>query len=235
MDQLGAAETREPADAAVIGLGGERLEPRGSGCLWWPARRVLTVADLHLGKATRAARRGRGLLPPYETSDTLDRLAAEIAALAPETVICLGDSLDDARAGDELAPGARETLAGLVGGRRWIWVAGNHDPAPTGLGGETAREVAIGAIAFRHIARQGGETPEISGHYHPKAVFRHRGATVTRRCFLSGRGRVILPAFGTYTGGLRVAEPVFDALVGREARAILTGRRTACLPRAVLA
>ena len=84
-------------------LAGARLEAPASGALWWPAGRLLCVADLHLGRSERLARRGGALLPPYETAATLDRLAAEIAALAPARVVCLGDSFDDCAAGAALA------------------------------------------------------------------------------------------------------------------------------------
>ena len=62
---------------------GQALEARPSGALYWPERRWLIVADLHLGKSERLARRGGPLLPPYETAATLERLAAEVAALGP--------------------------------------------------------------------------------------------------------------------------------------------------------
>lgn len=56
---------------------------------------LLAASDLHLGKSNRAARRTGTLLPPYESDDTPSRFDADIAALNPATVICLGDSLDD--------------------------------------------------------------------------------------------------------------------------------------------
>ena len=113
-----------------VTLAGARLAARASGALWWPDERLLCVADLHLGKSERLARRGGALLPPYETAETLDRLAAEIAALAPARVVCLGDSFDDSAAGAALAPDQAARLYALAAGREWIWIAGNHDPAP---------------------------------------------------------------------------------------------------------
>ena len=119
-------------DEQDITLAGARLTARASGALWWPAERLLCVADLHLGKSERLARRGGTLLPPYETAETLDRLAAEIAALAPARVVCLGDSFDDCAAGAALAPADAARLTALMAGRDWIWIAGNHDPGAAG-------------------------------------------------------------------------------------------------------
>ena len=127
------------------------------------------VSDLHFGKAGRLARLGAGLLPPYEAMETLSRLAAEIDALDPAGVICLGDSFDDMAAARESAGEIGPEIARLAAGRRWIWIAGNHDPAPLGLPGSHLAEARIQGLTFRHIARREAEPGEISGHYHPKA------------------------------------------------------------------
>ena len=204
---------------------GTRLTALGSGALWWPQARLLCVSDLHLGKAERHLRRGGSALPPYETRDTLMRLQAVLEDACPETVICLGDSFDDNAAALALPEAERQQLAGLMEGRRWIWIEGNHDPAPTGFGGEHTAEMALGPLTFRHIAIPGAEG-EISGHYHPKA--RLRGTV--RPAFLLDEARLILPAFGTYTGSLYSSAPVLAGLMGPRALAVLTGTRALAMP-----
>jgi DNA ligase-associated metallophosphoesterase len=221
-----AARCASPAGLALA---------RPSGALWLPAAGLLVVSDLHLGKAERLARRGGALLPPYETAETLARLAAEVDALGPATVLCLGDSFDDLRAAEALDEAARETLARLAAGRRWVWAAGNHDPAPLDLPGAHAAEWREGPFTFRHIAAEGAAPGEVSGHYHPKAVLAARGRRVRRRCFLADSRRIILPAFGAYTGGLDATDAAFDALLGPEARALLLGRKVIAAPRSALA
>ncbi|MFY0311681.1 ligase-associated DNA damage response endonuclease PdeM [Leisingera sp. D0M16] len=206
-------------------LAGARLTALGSGALWWQDQRTLCVSDLHLGKAERHARRGGSALPPYETRDTLDRLEAALDATCAETLICLGDSFDDDAACRAL-PGAEQTrIARLMQNRRWIWIEGNHDPAPPVLGGEHRAELTLGPLTFRHIADP-QESAEISGHYHPKA--RIRGTS--RPCFLLDRDRLILPAFGTYTGGLRSSDSAFARLMAQDALAILTGPKPLPVP-----
>lgn len=204
-------------------LAGARLTALPTGALWWAARRLLCVSDLHLGKSERTARRGGAMLPPYEGRDTLLRLEADIGATDPGTVVCLGDSFDDlaaARALDEETVGR---LATLMAGRRWIWIEGNHDPGPVGLGGTHLHRLKAGPLKFRHIATS-EEIGEISGHYHPKARIRTRARSVTRPCFLLDGARLILPAYGTYTGGLFSHDPVLTGLMGPGAAAILLGR-----------
>lgn len=212
-----------------LDLTGARLVALASGALWWAAEGVLAVSDLHLGKSERIARRGGALLPPYDSRETLARLAHDIAALTPDEVICLGDSFDDDRAATALAADLRDTLLTLQAGRRWIWIAGNHDPGPLALGGTHLAELRRGPLTFRHIA-DAGAAGEISGHYHPKAVISLRGKHISRPCFLADAARIVMPAYGAYTGGLRWTDPALQTLMGDGARAVLTGPRAACLP-----
>jgi uncharacterized protein len=204
---------------------GEGLVALPSGALHWPSAGVLVVGDLHLGKSGRMARRGGPLLPPYETEATLARLDDVIEAVAPALVICLGDSFDDAVAGEDLAEPHRLWLTRLMAGRDWVWIAGNHDPAPLALGGRHLAQWRQGEIVFRHIA-EAGEVGEVSAHYHPKARVGGR----SRACFLVDADRVILPAFGTYTGGLPCDHPDLQALMGPGAIAVLTGAPAVAVP-----
>ena len=211
-------------------LAGAVLSPLPSGALWWEAAALLCVSDLHLGRSLREARRGGALLPPYETRDTLARLDADLARTRPATVVCLGDSFDDDRAAGEAGEEVALWLARMQAGRRWIWIEGNHDPGGAAPGGTHRAEWREGPLVFRHIAEAGtraavsGEVwGEVSGHYHPKATVAGRAGRVTRPCFLHDGRRAILPAYGTYTGGLRWTDPAFRALLGPAARAILTG------------
>ncbi|MGB3148699.1 MAG: ligase-associated DNA damage response endonuclease PdeM [Paracoccaceae bacterium] len=199
-------------------LCGARLRAMASGALWWPKERTLIVSDLHLGRSERMARKGGPLLPPYEVQDTLMRLDEVLGRVAAARVICLGDTFDD-----RLAAGLAEPmllwLARMMAGRQWIWIEGNHDPGPLALGGEHLAELALGPLVFRHIAKPGAQG-EVSGHYHPKI----RLAGQRRPCFLTDRSRVILPAFGTYTGGMDASHADLRPLFGARALAIVTGK-----------
>lgn len=202
---------------------GQRLEARASGALFWPARRWLIVADLHLGKSERIARRGGPLLPPYEIAATLDRLEAEIALLEPAAIVSLGDAFDDDSARDALSDGICMRLRAMAEGRRWLWISGNHDPGPAcaRLPGATLPELRCGLV-LRHQAAAG---PDVSGHFHPCI----RLAGERRRCFLIGRDHLILPAFGAYTGGLPASDPALAGLVPA-GLAIACGARALAVP-----
>ena len=196
-----------PAPEANIDVAGVTLTADLSGALFWKEQSLLVVSDLHLEKGSSFAARGV-LLPPYDTAATLSRLAAAISRHDPKMVIALGDSFHDCNAHERLSASDREAIAALQGGRDWIWISGNHDPAlPSDLGGAVASEVAIGAIAFRHEPT--GASGEIAGHLHPKARVATRGRSMERRCFACDGARAVMPAFGAYTGGLSIRDEAF--------------------------
>jgi len=216
-------------DGHAFTLAGAALRALPSGALWWEAEDLLCVSDLHLGKALRRVRRGEAPLPPYETRDTLSRLEADLDRTGAGTVVCLGDSFDDSEAARALPEAERLWIATLQAGRDWVWIEGNHDPGPVDLGGAHRAELARGPLVFRHIAEP-GQTGEVSGHYHPKMRLSLRGQTISRPAFLLDEDRLILPAYGTYTGGLSCDAPVLDGLMRPEARAVLTGASAHVLP-----
>lgn len=205
-------------------VNGVRLEADSTGALFWPERRVLAVADLHFEKGSAFAARGT-LLPPYDTAATLAALAAAITRLDPVLVICLGDSFHDREARARIAGADADAIRGLARGREWLWVVGNHDPAPPDdLGGTVVETVKLGPLTFRHAPRADAGPGEISGHLHPKAAVRIKGRRFVRRCFAASDGRVVLPAFGAYTGGLDVLDGAFAPLFAGGFEAHMLGR-----------
>jgi uncharacterized protein len=92
-------------------------------------------------------------------------------------------------------------------------VAGNHDPhPPSGIGGQWHEEVAAGPLHFRHEPAARLRPGEVAGHLHPAAKLRRKGRVLRRRCFVSDAGRIVMPAFGAFTGGLDVLDAAFGAL-----------------------
>ena len=208
---------------------GVRARALASGALQLPDLDAVAVADLHLGKSQRIARGGGSLLPPYESSDSLARLQEDLSATKPSTVICLGDSFDDDLAALDvsLLHGAR--ISEMQRNCRWIWVCGNHDANPDVASGEVVPELGFGGLMFRHVAAADA-VGEVSGHYHPKLSFSARGRRVSRACFLIDRDRILLPAYGTYTGGLDCREPPLSTLMQADAVAVITGSSARMVP-----
>ena len=204
---------------------GEVLEALPAGALHWPARRLLAVADLHLEKGSSYAVNALKLLPRHDTRHTLAMLSGLIDALRPETVVCLGDSFHDRGAVERLPADERAEIERLTARARFVWIAGNHDPAPPPQGwGHVAVEIADAPLVFRHEAIFGPARGEVSGHYHPVAALSVRGRGIRRRCFLTDGSRVILPAFGTYAGGLNALDPAIAQLFPADYDALVVGR-----------
>lgn len=223
----GSTSRHSPMMPLEFPCAGERLEAWPSGALYWPSRRLLAVADLHLEKGSSYAVNALKLLPRHDTRETLSTLAGLVAALRPETVVCLGDSFHDKDAAERLLPTERTEIARLTREAQFIWIAGNHDPVPPSAGwGHVAEEIADAPLVFRHEAQFGPARGEISGHFHPVAALTVRGRGIRRRCFLTDGERVILPSFGAYTGGLNALDPVIAQLFPDDYDALVVGRET---------
>ncbi len=196
-----------------IALNGLEMIPDLSGALHVPELRTLIVSDLHLEKASSMAMRGV-MLPPYDTRASLALLDAVLAQTQPERLILLGDSFHDNSAGERIDRDDRARLRRMTETHETIWITGNHDSSPpSDLGGNIAETVALGGITLRHEpkALSDGEF-EISGHLHPGAAVSQRGKRIRRKCFVGDTRRLIMPAFGSFTGALSVSAEPFRML-----------------------
>jgi DNA ligase-associated metallophosphoesterase len=212
--EVSASSSGLADDAPAIMIAGVPLLADCAGALYWPEEGLLVVADLHLEKGSSYARHGR-FLPPYDTAATLARLAAVIDRYRPRAVIALGDSFHDGDGPARLADGDRQMLRSLQQGRDWIWIAGNHDPDPAArIGGSFTATLAIGELMFRHEPAGNAGEAEIAGHLHPVARVGTRARTISRRCFACDAMRLIMPAFGAFTGGLNVRDRAFADVFG---------------------
>lgn len=181
----------------------------------------MLVADLHLEKASWFARFGQ-MLPPYDSQATLADLTLIAAATGAREIWCLGDSFHDAHGCERLPVLAREMLVALTSAVRWTWITGNHDPAIADhCGGEIVSEAQVDGLVLRHEALPSERRPELSGHFHPKLRLSLRGRRISRRCFVATPTKLILPAFGSLTGGLDAHHPEIVRAVGPGAQALI--------------
>ena len=200
---------------------GETFFATSDGALFWPDREALLVADLHLEKASWFARLGQ-FLPPYDSHATLSSIAGAVERTGATRLYCLGDSFHDRFGCDRLPASASALLTELTGKLDWTWIVGNHDPGfADHCGGRLADEVEIGGIVLRHETVRDDARPEISGHFHPKLRVNLRGRQVSRRCFVLSATKLIMPAFGSLTGGLDAHHPEIIRSVGANAAALV--------------
>ena len=185
------------------------LEGSGSrpGALYWPREDALLVADLHLEKASFYARTGQ-MLPPYDSRETLERLAHAVRQTGARRVFALGDNFHDSAGPERLEPHAAGMLDALTRALDWVWITGNHDPElGTAAGGTCLAELTVAGIALRHEAHPNVTEPELSGHFHPRLEVTARGRRIRRACTVASETRLILPAFGALTGGMAADDP----------------------------
>jgi DNA ligase-associated metallophosphoesterase len=234
-----AVHTRHSGGMVPFSFAGHDLCALRQNAVFWPARAALLVADLHFEKASWFARSGQ-MLPPYDSIATL----TDLTALADETgareIWCLGDSFHDTAGCDRLPDAAQVLLRALTTTRRWVWITGNHDPyiarphnegphnersdigrGVDRCGGEVMNEALVDGLVLRHEADPAETRPELSGHFHPKLRLRVRGKLVSRQCFIATSTKIILPAFGSLTGGLDATHPEIVRATGGSAHALI--------------
>jgi DNA ligase-associated metallophosphoesterase len=205
-------------------LGKTRVTALPEGALWIADAKALIVSDVHLEKGSAFALRGQ-MLPPYDTHATLVRLNILAERLSPDIVVSLGDSFHDGGGPARLALQDRELLDKLISRCDWIWVEGNHDgKSPETLGGAVRDVLHLGELVLRHEPTEGTAPGEIAGHLHPCARIGGRGRSVRRRCFGFDGARLVLPAFGAFTGGLNLRDEAFDPIFPDGALALMLGK-----------
>jgi hypothetical protein len=211
------------AEPARFHFGGQDFTIVDRTALFWPAQSALLVADLHLEKGSWLAERGQ-MLPPYDSLATIDRLIAQVGQTEARTVWALGDNFHDSAGPDRMAPAIRTRLDALLARVDLRWITGNHDEAlADGLGGTILPEEAREGLILRHRAEPSEMGFELSGHWHPKLGVSARGRKVTRPCFVRSATRLILPAFGAYTGGMAADDPAILSLTGPGSEALIAG------------
>jgi DNA ligase-associated metallophosphoesterase len=202
--------------ALTVGVAGEELLLLPEKAVYWPAEQTLIIADIHFGKA--ASFRALGVpVPRGTTSENLAGLDALVAAHGARKVVFLGDFLH-ARA----AHASSTQLAMLAWRQRHpdlalMLVRGNHDlhagdPAAA-LGIELVDEPhQVGPFAFCHHPDIDTPAYVLAGHVHPVYVLATRFDALRLPCFVVGRERMILPSFGSFTGGYAVKAEAGDSI-----------------------
>lgn len=190
----------------ILTFAATEFHAAGDAALYWPSQNMLLVADLHLEKASNYAQHGQ-MLPPYDSLATLEELQRLIALTRAAAVLCLGDNFHDNGGEARLTGQAAQILRTLTTQTNWIWITGNHDPAlEAKWGGTTRRELQIDGIMLRHEAQPDEVKPEISGHFHPKLRVSIKRRNISRRCWIVSERKIIMPAFGAFTGGMDAAQ-----------------------------
>lgn len=216
------ADQQKKQACLALSFCGELCELHSDGSLYLPSYRTLVVSDLHFEKGN--AQSAGAPLPRYDTDVTLSKLEKAISRTDPQTCIFLGDSFHNADVARTLPAVYREALDKLARNRDFIWIEGNHDPdLPVFLPGRAAPEYFVNGLHFFHqltsstIRKKG----QVTGHYHPKARVNLKLRRISAPCFIHDGSRLILPAFGAFTGGLNVLDKAIQSVLKKPQSAFL--------------
>ncbi len=182
-----------------LNFAGHDLILHPSGVVLWEKNHMAIVSDLHLEKGSHFAKRGF-FLPPYDSQETLTRLLKVLDENNVRNLIILGDSFHDSFGYGRLSTHA-QLLFKQLHQFHPVWIKGNHDADFVPPGFLHYDSFELEQIVFRHQAVP-DTAHEISGHFHPKVFLKN--ARLQRDCFIADDKKLILPAFGSYTGGLSV-------------------------------
>jgi DNA ligase-associated metallophosphoesterase len=180
-----------------------------------PATRTLLVADLHLGKAATFRRAGIPV-PEGSAQRDLERLRQLVHAHDARRLVVLGD-LFHARSG--CTPQVFAEFAALrsrIEQTSVVLVLGNHDRAVGRLPDTLGLDACVPSLDeppfhFVHepatgVAPSGRDLFTVAGHLHPTVSIRSpSGDRLADRCFVAEPAVLVLPAFGSFTGGHRVS------------------------------
>lgn len=211
----------------MAAIGGETMALLPDRALYWPARRRLLVADLHLGKADTFRQAGVAL-PRGGTAHDLERLSHLITLTRATSLWVLGDLLHGALV-DTHWRGSWDAWRGRHAALEFGVVTGNHDRAlrTAGLDVTLLGDVVTeGSLVFRHAPETtDDEATEpnaprhvICGHLHP--VVRLPGLPRRLPAFWLRPGLTVLPAFSAFTGGVAVT----PAAIGDQVVACVDGQ-----------
>jgi hypothetical protein len=210
-----AEATSEP-----VAVCGRQFIADSSGALYWPSQGTLLVADLLMRDCTAHHGNGRAP-PPPDLRGTLIRLAEVMDRYAPARVIALGDGVDGGGAAARMSAENLEILRILQEEREWIWLT---DRAGVGiapqLGGSACGAIELSGITLRHRPTRSWATHEIAAAMRPAARLSIYGYSIRRACFVGNGRRLVMPAFGTYAGGVNVLDDAFRPLFAGTAMAV---------------
>jgi len=186
----------------TISVAGEDLILHPYRALFWPARKAIMVADLHLGKIDHF--RGAGVyVPQHAAMDNYERLSTLVLEFEPERIIILGDLFHSRLNKDwQHFSDFRNTFSQV----HIDLVLGNHDILDPALYRKNNMQLhpdsmQLGPFSFSHYREEILDTYNLSGHVHPGVRLRGApGHSLRLPCFYFAEDFGRLPAFGAFTG-----------------------------------
>lgn len=200
-----------------VEIAGQQVTLLAERAVWWEDIRTLFIADLHLGKAASLRYQSVGI--PCGTTDTdLVRLSGLLESTSAETLVILGDMLHAKHGRSETVMSAFSRWRLAHPDLEMLLVRGNHDVRSGDPPAEwnitcVDEGFALPPFVLCHHPCQTGQGYVLSGHLHPGFVVYGAGKVSEKvRCFVIGKHRMVLPAFGAFTGSKAAIYEPTDAV-----------------------
>ncbi|MEM9171644.1 MAG: ligase-associated DNA damage response endonuclease PdeM [Pseudomonadota bacterium] len=173
-----------------------------------PAMSTLLLADWHLGKTPVFGRFGLPI-PAGDEAHDFARLAQIVASVPVRRILVLGDLMHAAPSAADSWPQDLSDWLQAHSHLQMTVVAGNHDridPArlPAGLSKHLtwhAGALDEGNLRFEHEPDRVPGRFVIAGHLHPTRRLVVGADRIRAPAFWLQRDRLVLPSFGSFTGG----------------------------------
>lgn len=175
--------------------------------IWWPAKKMLIVADLHLGKGMHFRKAGIAL--PLQSQQTDFVVLTQLLAMPNiEQVLFLGDLFHS------YYNSQWELVGQLIQNhsqQRFILVKGNHDILHGNqyqrFGFEVVQQLHIPPFIFTHEPLAKPLDYNFYGHIHPGVRLQGKGKqSLKLPCFFFSAKYAVVPSFGQLTG-LHIVHP----------------------------
>ena len=207
-----------------INFNNHKFQISNQGILFWFDKQIAIIADLHLEKGSSFGPSGQ-FLPPYDSEETLNKIFKTIKNHKIKTIILLGDTFHDKNAFDRMSEKVFILFKSLIEKYEVIFILGNHESKFEIGRINFLNEYVIDDIHFIHQALQ-KSIFQISGHFHPVATIKSSIKKITAKCLLHTNNHIILPSFGTYTGGLNINDPALKPFVNHKSYVYLLTKKS---------
>ena len=197
----------------VINFNNHEFKINNDGILFWLEKKIAIVSDLHLEKGSSFASLGQ-FIPPFDSEETLKKLINFFKTHEVQTIILLGDTFHDRGALNRMSSKVKSIFDSLVENYEIIFVLGNHENKMKSAFIKFYERYIVDDIHFLHEAVL-EKKYQISGHFHPVASLKINSKQITEKCLIHSENHIIMPAFGEFTGGLNINNPVFKPFLNR--------------------
>jgi DNA ligase-associated metallophosphoesterase len=199
----------------VVEIRGELLELLPQKAIFWKKKKMLLLADLHLGKATHFRNNGIAI-PTKVNAGNWESLRQLIETFAPERVCFLGD-LFHSTYNKEWE--VFQNFIKQYGSVRFELIVGNHDILTKRHYDEAGlKQYSVlkeDPFVFSHEPMEDSKLYNLAGHIHPGAYLKGKGRQGLRvPCFFFSPQAGLLPAFGSFTGLATVKVKKQDKVFG---------------------